>query len=54
LDATHGGELPQALPADVVGLAFLDFDHSAIGLGRGSAQVGTLWEIHPAIVTLKP
>jgi hypothetical protein len=54
LDATHGGELPQALPADVVGLAFLDFDHSAIGLGRGSAQVGTLWEIHPATVTLKP
>lgn len=54
LDATHGGELPRALPADVVGLALLDFDHSAIGLGRGSAQVGTLWEIHPAIVTLKP
>ena len=54
LDPTHGGELPQALPADVVGLAFLDFDHSAIGLGRGSAQVGTLWEIHPATVTLKP
>jgi hypothetical protein len=54
LDATHGGELPQALSADVVGLAFLDFDHSAIGLGRGSTQVGTLWEIHPATVTLKP
>jgi len=54
LDPTHGGELPQALPADVVGLAFLDFDHNAIGLGRGSAQVGTLWEIHPAIVNLAP
>ena len=54
LDPTHGGELPQALAADVVGLAFLDFDHNAIGLGRGSAQVGTLWEIHPAIVNLAP
>jgi len=54
LDATHGGELPTALPADVVGLAFLDFDHKAIGLGRGSAQVGTLWELHPAIVNLTP
>lgn len=54
LDPTHGGELPQALPADVVGLAFLDFDHNAIGLGRGSIQVGTLWEIHPAIVNLAP
>jgi hypothetical protein len=54
LDATHGGELPNALPVDVVGLAFLDFDHNAIGLGRGSAQVGTLWEIHPAIVNIKP
>lgn len=54
LDATHGGELPKALPADVVGLAFEDFDHSAIGLGRGSAQVGTLWELHPAIVNLAP
>jgi hypothetical protein len=54
LDPTHGGELPNALPADVVGLAFLDFDHNAIGIGRGSAQVGTLWELHPAIVTLAP
>jgi hypothetical protein len=35
LDPTHGGELPNALPADVVGLAFLDFDHNAIGIGRG-------------------
>ena len=54
LDPTHGGELPSALSADVVGLAFLDFDHKAIGLGRGSAQVGTLWELHPAIVNIKP
>jgi hypothetical protein len=53
-DADHGGELPQALPADVVGMAFEDFDHSAIGLSRGSAQVATVWELHPAIVTLAP
>jgi hypothetical protein len=54
LDETHGGELPQGLPADVMGLAFEDFDHSAIGLQRGSAQVATVWELHPAIVTLLP
>ncbi|HET9995586.1 MAG TPA: hypothetical protein VFQ18_09275 [Candidatus Acidoferrum sp.] len=56
LDPTHGGELlPQGLPADVVGMAFLDFDHTAIGLSaRGSPQVTTLWELHPAIVTLLP
>jgi len=54
LDPTHGGELPAGLPADVIGLAFLDFDHKAIGLGRGSAQVKTLWELHPAIVNLAP
>jgi hypothetical protein len=54
LDAQNGGELPQGLPADVVGLAFLDFDHIAVGLSRGSAQVGTIWELHPAIVKLLP
>lgn len=47
LDAQHGGELPQALAADVVGLAFEDFEHT-----RGSAQVATVWELHPAIVNL--
>ena len=52
LDAERGGERPQALPADVLGMAFEDFDHSAIGLGRGSAQVRTVWELHPAIVKL--
>jgi hypothetical protein len=52
LDVEHGGELPQALPANVMGLAFLDFDHSQIGLSRGSAEVQTLWELHPAIVSL--
>ena len=45
LDSQHGGELPQALALDVVGMAFEDFEHN-----RGN--VATLWEIHPAIVTL--
>ena len=53
-DVEHGGELPQALPADIVGMAFLDFDHAAIGLTRGSPHVATLWELHPATVTLLP
>jgi hypothetical protein len=54
LDVEHGGELTQALPADVVGLGFEDFDHAAIGLQRGSAQVQTVWELHPATVRLLP
>jgi hypothetical protein len=45
LDSQHGGELPQALSIDVTGMAFEDFEHN-----RGN--VATLWEIHPAIVTL--
>ncbi len=49
LDAQHGGELPQALAVQVLGMAFEDFEHS-----RGSPQVATLWELHPAIVTLLP
>src|SRR3984893_14975215 len=47
LDSQHGGELPQALPVEVLGMAFEDFDHS-----RGSPQVKTIWELHPAIVTI--
>ncbi len=47
LDSQHGGELPQALPVQVQGMAFEDFDHN-----RGSAQLGTIWELHPAIVTI--
>lgn len=47
LDATHGGDLPQAIPADITGLAFEDFEHN-----RGSTEVSTLWELHPAIVKL--
>lgn len=46
LDTTHGGDLVQPLLISVTGLPFEDFEH-----GRGSAQVATVWEIHPAIVT---
>src|ERR1700758_3526991 len=49
LDSQHGGELPQALPVAVLGMAFEDFDHN-----RGSAQVATIWELHPATVNLLP
>lgn len=48
LDTQHGGELPQALPGEVLGLAFEDFEHN-----RGSPQIATVWELHPAIVTLQ-
>ena len=48
-DVEHGGDLPQALPAEVVGMAFEDFEHN-----RGNGQVATLWELHPAIVNLLP
>jgi hypothetical protein len=47
LDVQNGGDLPQALPCSVLGLPFEDFEHN-----RGTAQVATLWEIHPAIVTI--
>jgi hypothetical protein len=47
LDSQHGGELPQALPVEVLGMAFEDFDHN-----RGSVHVATIWELHPAIVTI--
>jgi hypothetical protein len=42
-----GQEVDPALPADVVGLAFQDFEHN-----RGTKFVATTWELHPAIVTL--
>ncbi len=47
LDTQHGGELLQALPIEVLGMAFEDFEHN-----RGSPQIATVWELHPAIVTL--
>jgi hypothetical protein len=49
LDSQHGGELPQALPVEVLGMAFEDFDHN-----RGSVQVATIWELHPATVNVLP
>jgi hypothetical protein len=49
LDSQHGGELPSALHLQVLGLAFEDFDHN-----RGSAQVVTIWELHPATVNILP
>jgi hypothetical protein len=42
-----GMEVTPALPGDVLGLAFEDFEHT-----RGTALVATVWEIHPAVVTL--
>lgn len=48
MDTTHGGDLVQPLPISVLGLPFEDFEH-----GRGSPQVATLWEIHPAVVTFQ-
>jgi hypothetical protein len=47
LDSQHGGELPVALPVEVLGMAFEDFDHN-----RGSVHVATIWELHPANVTI--
>lgn len=41
-------ELSQALPVEVLGLAFQDFEHN-----RGSAQVATEWELHPAILSVQ-
>lgn len=45
--STSGGTLPSPLPVSVLGLAFQDFEHN-----RGSKYVATVWELHPAIVTL--
>ena len=46
--AISQAELPQALPVSVLGLAFRDFEHN-----RGSQDVGTPWELHPAEVTVQ-
>jgi len=48
LDSQHGGELAQPLPVEITGMAFEDFEHN-----RGSAQVATVWELHPAIVNIR-
>jgi hypothetical protein len=47
LDETHGGELSTPVLIDVLGMAFEDFEHN-----RGSAKVATVWELHPAVVTV--
>ncbi|HEV3040110.1 MAG TPA: hypothetical protein VHA33_20260 [Candidatus Angelobacter sp.] len=46
--SSSSGELPTAVAVDVVGLAFQDFNHL-----RGTPHVATVWELHPAVVTLK-
>jgi hypothetical protein len=45
LSTSPASELPAPLKIDVLGTAFEDFEHQ-----RGSAQVGTVWELHPAVV----
>jgi hypothetical protein len=40
-------EVTPAVPAQVTGMAFQDFEHN-----RGSVEVATTWELHPAIVSL--
>ncbi len=54
--AAHGftlsqssGEIDPPIPVSVVGMAFQDFEHN-----RGSAQVKTTWELHPALVNVLP
>ena len=46
--SSSSGELATAVPVDVLGLAFRDFNHS-----RGTVHVATMWELHPAVVTVK-
>jgi hypothetical protein len=47
LDLQNGGDLAQPLTCQVTGMAFEDFEHN-----RGTSHVATLWELHPAIVTI--
>jgi hypothetical protein len=42
-------EVDPPLAVDVLGLAFQDSPHAT----RGSPQVATVWELHPAVITLK-
>jgi hypothetical protein len=48
LDLQNGGDLPQPMAVEVLGLPFEDFEHN-----RGGVHIATLWEIHPAEVTFK-
>jgi hypothetical protein len=49
LDTNHGGELATPVAVEVLGMAFEDFEHH-----RGTAHVATVWELHPAVVTVTP
>ncbi len=42
-----GQEVTPPIPAEVLGMAFQDFEHT-----RGTPLVKTTWELHPAVVTL--
>ena len=44
-----GGDQPTPIPVEIIGLAFADFEHS-----RGSPQVATTWELHPANISILP
>ncbi len=44
---TNSGELAVPLAVQVLGLAFQDAEHQ-----RGSQYLATVWEIHPAVVTV--
>jgi hypothetical protein len=45
--AISQAELPKPLPVSVLGLGFRDFEHN-----RGTPEVATTWELHPAQVTV--
>jgi hypothetical protein len=45
----NGYDLPTPVPVEVLGLAFQDYNHP-----RGTTHVATVWEIHPAIITVLP
>ena len=47
--STNSGEIDPPVPVSVLGLAFQDFEHV-----RGTPQVQTTWEIHPAVITVLP
>ena len=47
--STDSGEIATPIPVSVLGLAFQDFEHV-----RGTPQVQTTWEIHPAVITVLP
>ena len=45
----NGFDLTTPVPVDVLGLALQDYNHP-----RGTTHVATVWEIHPAIITVLP